>query len=242
MACFDNVVFSVQEFFKVVPGIVIFPLSFILAWKKFRTSVSCLVKINSNNFLPTQFSSVVLSNNKDRPVTIFEVVAVIDDRYQVSVEKFDPPLVLKALETLSVVTTPYSALYTHEGEWEPEILAGTKLTLYVVVPKGIHKCKDLSRPHTINARAFRNYITPLKETYVHSGKTASNKVKFLLYYMDGNQRRLSFISYAGMLDESKGLPFNAIAPAYLVDVDCLAKHLRAGLTFPTQASGDQVQT
>lgn len=218
---------TIQEWLKIAPGLALFPATAYLAWKKFGTSVSCDAMLTSNHFLPNRFSSVVLSNNKDRPVTIFEVIVVVEDHIQLLVEKFDPPLVLKSLETVSISTSPYSALSVGGDDWEPELLADTKLDFYVGVPGGYKKCKSLDRPMMLDAVRMSDYVTAERQTFKFNGKVLGANVRFILVYLDGKEGRTAFVSHQGLLDEYAGLPFNTLPHQALESVEILTNYLKS---------------
>ena len=118
-----ELVFSIQEFLKVIPGLVIFPLSFHLAWKKIGSDkVSCSITIRFNKISASRISAVTLSNHKDRPLTIFGIQAVIENDITYTIESFDPPITLKPLETITIKTNPYSSLYMGLEKWNPSFL------------------------------------------------------------------------------------------------------------------------
>ena len=212
-----------------MPGLALFPFTGYLAWKKLGTSVSCSAMITSSHFLPTRFSSVVLSNNKDRPVTIFEVIAVVEDHVQLLVEKFDPPLVLKSLETISMSTTPYSALRVGGKDWEPELLLGSKLDFYIGIPGGYKKCSTLHRPVMLSPISMSGFVTADRETSSYNGKVISSSVRFILLYLDNKESRTALVSHHGMLDEYVGLPFNHLPPDALQSVEILTNYLKSAL-------------
>lgn len=220
---------SIQEFFKVAPGLALFPLTGYLAWKKFGTSVSCDVVLTSSHFLPNRFSSLVLSNNKDRPVTIFEVIVVVEDHIQLLVEKFDPPLVLKSLETVSISTTPYSSLRVGGEDWELGALSTSKMDFYIGVPGGYKKCAALRRPMMLDPIRMSDYVTAERETATYNGKVLSSSVRFILVYLHDKESRTSFISHHGMLDEYVGLPFSLLPHEALVSAEILTDYIKSAL-------------
>lgn len=217
---------TIQEFLKVAPGLALFPLTGYLAWKKFGTSVSCNAIMNSSHFLPNRFSSLVLSNNKDRPVTIFEVIVIVGDHVQLLVEKFDPPLVLKSLETVSISTTPYSALSIGGDAWELDFQQDTNLDFYIGIPGGYKKCATLHRPMMFDPIRMTDYVTAARHTSLCNGKVLSSSVRFIFVYLDEKEPRTSFISHQGMLDEYLGLPFNNLPHHALTSAEILTTYIQ----------------
>src|ERR1035441_11057296 len=94
-----DLVFSIQEFLKVVPGLVLFPFSLYFCWKRIGTRVLASAIIAHEIALPPRISSVVLRNLKDKPLAIFAIYAVVNDDVCFEVDHFDPPIIIKPLES-----------------------------------------------------------------------------------------------------------------------------------------------
>jgi len=206
-----NLVFSFQESLKLLPGLALFPLSFYLATKKIGVSISCSAQMGMNRFSPTRVKSVVLSNNKDKPITIFDVFGVVEDHIQFPVHQFEPPLVLKALETASIATDEYSFLTVGNDEWEPSMDPTTKIDFYVTTTDGTFKCKSFSKPLMIAQAIQQEYVMAMRHTSQMNGKVISKKIKFFMVYTFGNDEKTALIETGGRLDESTGLDFNSIS-------------------------------
>jgi len=220
-------VFSLQEFLKLVPGIAIFPLSFYLAWKKIGTSVSCSVGYNSSRVSANQFKNIVLANNKDKPITIFEIQAVIGNDISFSVDKFDPPIILKSLETISISAKPYSSLYIGEQQWEPDPLSREKLDIYLSTPAGIVKCKNASHPDTNALQKLSHFTRAAKITKKFNDVVySSEKVAYAITYKSGTTVKTAIIDASGFICGDWEYQYNHVQPEHMGSIEGIKEFLK----------------
>lgn len=220
-----NLVFSFQEFLKLVPGLVIFPLSFYLAIKKIGVSISCSAQMGEDLFFPARVKSLVLSNNKDRPITIYEVFGVFGDHIQFPVHQFEPPLVLKALETMSIATERYSFLTVGSNEWQPSMAPNEKIDFYITTTEGSIKCKSFAKPMMIVQAIQQGYVMATRYTKQINGKVISKKIRFIMVYAVGNDEKTALIESGGLLDEFTGLGFNSISLNHMQSVEKVREYV-----------------
>jgi hypothetical protein len=222
-----DLVFSLQEFLKLVPGIAIFPLSFYLAWKKIGTSVSCSVSYSSSRVSANQFKDIVLANNKDKPITIFEIQAVIDNDISFSVDKFDPPIVLKSLETISISAKPYSSLYIGEQQWEPDPLFRGKLDIYLSTPTGIVKCKNTSHPDTNTFEKLGHFNRAAKITNKFNGIVYSKgKAAYAITYKSGTGVKTAIVDVSGFISGDWDYQYNFVQPEHMKSIEGIKEFLK----------------
>ncbi|NDI85195.1 hypothetical protein [Undibacterium crateris] len=224
-----DLVFSFQEFLKIVPGLVIFPLTFYLTWKKFGTNVSCSVEHKSNRISANQFTNIVLANHKDRPVTIFEISAVLNNDIALIIQKCDPPLVLKPLETISVPADPYSSLYVNGSLWEPDplFLLNGKLDVYLVTSGDIIKCKKFPIPKVKFIEKFSHLKLASKTTMTFNGVVYSNeKIIYAIVYKANNENKTAFIDSSGLICGDWDYSINVVEPEFMTSTDGVRAFLR----------------
>ena len=209
-----ELVFSFQEFLKVAPGLVIFPLTAYLAWKKVGVSVSFLptLKTDGNG---ARISSVVLVNHKDRPVVIKGIVAVCD-KVRYDLDTFDTPLVLKAYESLLVEPRPHSFFSLHGKEIEPSYSGVIDMEFYIELPDEFYPCIPIFKKSSFWRRGIRS-------TYYARGHRVSlndviynpSRVEYGLEYELEGKRRTTFVGKGGIIRDSDGLAHNYISPSHL---------------------------
>ncbi|WP_289118079.1 hypothetical protein [uncultured Idiomarina sp.] len=205
-----DLLFSFQEFLKIVPGLAIFPLTFYLAWRKIGRKVSCSLTVGSDRISEERITSIVLTNHKDSPVAIFEVSAVCEDDISLSLEKPNPPIILKSLESVVIETEPYSNLTIGGDKYSPELLFG-KIQVYVACSDEIIKCKMVSHPTLFNHMKFNHLTQASKNTYKFNGFVYNEKVKYAIIYNMNSEVKTAFVDHSGFISGDGDFHYN-LAP------------------------------
>jgi hypothetical protein len=124
--------FNFQEFLKIVPGLLIFPISLYLGLQKIGTKVSARISFGSNPISPFCIRYVDLRNMKYRTIVVYSIFASInDDEYLVELKRCNPPLILKAHQSVIAEIPPYSFLLLDGKKFEIDESMNTKTTIYL---------------------------------------------------------------------------------------------------------------
>lgn len=158
-----SLVFSIQEFLKLVPGLAIFPFSLYFAWKKVGNKVAASISTSHETTLAPRIREVVVRNMKDKPLTVFAIYAVVNEDVYFQVEKFEPPITVKPLESVQIETRPYSRLSIGEGKFEPAFMPPENIELYLVLARKAVKCKMMSHPDAATFSTFRSIASLRKK-------------------------------------------------------------------------------
>lgn len=216
-----ELVFSLQEFLKIVPGLVIFPLTLYLAWKKIGRNISCAFSFGGDNLSADRITSIVLTNHKDSPVTIFEINAVFENDISCLVERFEPPIVLKSLESLVVETKPYSKLTVGNDLYNPSFDVA-KLQVYVTCANKMIECKMVSHPSMESYIKFKHLTRASKIVKNFGGLVYSEeKVKYAFAYQKNAEVKTAFITHSGFLNGNGDFYFTHIELCYMESKDKL---------------------
>jgi hypothetical protein len=210
-----ELVLSIQEFFKLVPGLVIFPLSFYLAWKKLGIKVAASFTVQYQRTTAKRISEVVLVNLKDKPVTVFAIYAVIDQDISWEIDKFDPPIILKPLESSRIETEPYSELYLGADKFEPNFISPSKIDIFIVTPHKIVKCKTVSHPNLLNIPVFKHYRSATKNTRRFNNIVYNNEAAYAITYVLNSEVITAIVDQSGFIGSNFGFGFN------MVPVECM---------------------
>ncbi len=224
-----DLVFSVQEFLKLVPGIAIFPLSFYLAWKKIGSSISCSVKWQSSRISANRISNVVITNNKDKPVTIFEIIGIYENHIYFIIEEFKSPMILKSLETTSITTSHYSNLDLPDGNWEIEPSHANKFQIYLSTPDGLIKCKLKIDPVYQKNKMLDEYIFASKMTRTFNGIAYNNKAAYAVTFPSGQSTKTVIIDTSGFIVGAEELGCNLISVANMASAESVSSFLQQRL-------------
>jgi hypothetical protein len=208
MTC--DLVFSFQEFFKLVPGLAIFPISFYLAVKKIGTGVSFSYTWSVSS-IGERISSVVLVNRKDRPVIIKNIVAVCEG-VEIDLHTFQEPLILKAYEATRVVPEPYSYLTFRGKKWViPHKASEPNVDLFLILPDGRHKCRPLFKAPRFFVKKYRPAPAASKHRVEHNGMVYNPEaITFIVVYLHEGKQMTTFIERSGFISESTGLGVNML--------------------------------
>ncbi|HTF96393.1 MAG TPA: hypothetical protein VL995_09695 [Cellvibrio sp.] len=210
-----DLVFSLQEFLKIVPGLAIFPLTFYLAWKKIGRKISCSFTVGSDRINAQRITNVVLTNHKDSPVAIFEVSAVCENDISFSIEKLNPPIILKSLESVVIETKPYSNLTIGGDKYNPELVFG-KVQVYVACSDEMIKCKMVSHPTIFNHMKFEYLTQASKNINSFNGLIYNEKVKYAIIYNINSEIKTAFVDHSGFINGDGNFHYNLV-PQELMD-------------------------
>lgn len=222
-----ELVFSVQEFLKLIPGLAIFPFSFYLAAKKIGTGVSFSYTWNSSS-IGERFSSIVIVNRKDKPVIINKIVARCEG-VEIELNSFEEPLILKSYEAALVIPEAYSFLFFNDKPWTiPHKVAEGNVDLFLVLSDGHrHKCKQLFKVRKFFAKKYHPVPTASKYKVEYNGIMYNPEtIQFIvLYFHDGNQMT-TFIERSGLITDPTGLGINMLRQEQMVSPEAAAAALQ----------------
>ena len=183
----SNLIFSAQEFLKILPGLAIFPLTFYLAWKKIGYNITCSVTTTTQRTSSPRISSILLVNHKDRPVPVYAIQAVIAGKKTFTVEEFNPPLILKAFEAITIETAPYSSLDFSDGPWKPPF--GTnELEIFLITGGKTVKIAIENHPSIRKLQKFLSYEHGTKMICHFNGKVYNKNVAYAIAYKKGSEK------------------------------------------------------
>ncbi|MGH2420774.1 hypothetical protein EJ576_05490 [Pseudomonas sp. C 49-2] len=201
---------AVKEFLKIAPGLILLPLTGYLAWKKINNKILVSFSTYHSRTSATRIGNVVFSNLKDKPVPIFSVYAIIDRHISIKVEEFNPPIILKGLESLSIETSPVSNYYIGADEYEPSFMSPQKIELYVTSIGRPIKCK-LTNSHSIESyHEFKHYSVATASTRKLNGFAYNDNVLYAIIYNFEGKLRTAFVEQGGFIGNEWGFYYNMI--------------------------------
>jgi hypothetical protein len=224
-----NLVLSTQEFLKILPGLAIFPFTFYLAWKKIGYLVTGSITTTHQRTSAPRISNLVLVNHKDRPIPIYALQAVVSGRKTFTIEEFNPPLILKPLESISIDTQPYSSLDFSDGPWKPALSLEDKIDIFLITGDKTVKVDIESHPNIRRLQAFLSFDHGTKATFKFNEKVYNKDVIYAISYKDGNEKRTAFVDISGLILEDWDYSFNRLPPEALLSKGAVYECLkRAG--------------
>ncbi len=151
--------FNFQEFLKIVPGLLIFPISLYLGLQKIGTKVNAGISFANNPISPLCIRYVDLRNMKDRTIVIYSIFASInDDEFLLELKKCNPPLILKGYQSTIAQIPPYSFLLLDGEKFELNKSMIEKTTIYLELAHSTVKCNTLNYQKPISKRLSKYRI------------------------------------------------------------------------------------
>lgn len=186
------------------PGLVVLAtsLGLFLSFKKFGNSVSVTYTIEGDSLVAPRISDIVIINHKDKPVSIFSIIAVFDKEISLTLHECKPPLILKSYETLAIKTEPYSSLNINGHPYDPELFNSE---IYLETTDMLIKCKSRKKPD-LN----KSYRRVMKSIKTFNGIVHSDLYKYLLVYKVNGELKTTFIHYSGFFENDWSYTFNTI--------------------------------
>jgi len=184
---------------------------------------------------PRHISQLTISNLKDRPLVVYEVLALFDkSKAYVSVHTFDPPLVIRNLEATSFVPRPYSQLVDETDPFE-ELFP--RFTLALVTEKDVVKCKQASINASLIARKLKGWRRIGTERYVFNEKVYTKEARYaLIYPLQNGATGTSFLLASGFIQDDWPFRINALSHNDMQDeatvaaaVEVLAEQLEVNI-------------
>ena len=179
--------------------------------KKVGDSVYAKYEVVSDRLSATRISNIVLINKKDKRVCIYAVYAVFDKEIFLNLHKCNPPLILKAYETISIETEPYTSLYIGHDEYNP-VYADSEI--YLDSSSGLIKCKS-----EVKQELRETYRGVMKNTMSFNGIVHGNNYKYILVYRVNGEIKTTFIHKSGAIVNDWEYAYNYIKPSNGEEID-----------------------
>lgn len=184
---------------KIIPGLVLLPLTFFLGWKKIGNKLQASFSWDHGRITANRISDVVITNLKDKPVTIHEIHLLIDRHIVVPVQKLSPPVVVKGLESIVIEPSPVSYFYLGDQEydfaWEP----GRKIEMYLTTQDGPIQCEIVSSPSIESLTKFKDYALAVTHTRRYNGIVYNDQAAYALVYKYGGETKTAIVERGGMI-------------------------------------------
>ena len=169
----------------------IFALYFYI--QKIQKKVVAQFNVSWQLFSEPYISKLVLTNKKDNTLTIWSAHATIYKDIRVELDVFDPPLVLKPYETLSISLPKYSTLLLNGEEYDPNYsFESTKIYLDI-------GSKDLVCESEVKKDVLHHYREAKKYTAHFNGHVYNKTVAFILVYSLEGTVYTAFIAENGAI-------------------------------------------
>lgn len=208
-----------------IPGICLAGFSFYFAYQKIGNKVLVSYSMESSRVSEARIARLELINEKNKPVSIFSIHAVINQDIVFELDSFEIPLILKPLESIQVTTPKYSAAYLGDERYNPEFMRPNKVDIYLVTHKKKIRCVTINPP-SINAMYdFGHYRKVFKDIRTFNGKVYNENCKYAITYRLGSEEKTAFIQNWGFITDGWEFTYNHIPEEYMSSKEKVAEYL-----------------
>lgn len=200
----------ISEIVKLVPGVVLFPLTLLLGWKKVGNKALITYSASWDQYTASGLSDIALTNCKDKPLVVHAIYIVIDRHILVPLKEFRPPLVVKGLESASIECDPVSAYYVGHEPFEFDFLNNGEI--YITTAGGRIKCELDQTPSTISIARNENYQLATRSTSRYNGHVYDHRVRYALVFWYEGTQRTAFVGLGGHIGLDWPFEINALQP------------------------------
>lgn len=190
---------AIESILKIVPGLVLLPLTLFLGWKKIGNKVNVSFSWDTGRITANRISNLVVTNLKDKPVTIHEVHLTIDRHIVVPVQKLNPPLVVKGLESVVIEPEPVSSHSIGDQDYELVRKPGQLLEMYLTTQDGLIKCKIVAPPSIESLMEFKDYALVATHTSKYNGIVYNDHAAYALVYKYGGETKTAIVEHSGFI-------------------------------------------
>jgi len=166
----------INEYFKSFFVLISTVLGIYFAQEKIRTKVTVFPTFTKGLYIADYISNVVITNKKDKAVSVWSVHALFEKQYQLELDKFDPPLILKPYESISISLPSYSTASIDSDEFEHD-LVNQHLEFYIDIGDKLLKCNHQTKQNLLNGFTHMS-----KQRALFNGHVFNGRVSYILAY------------------------------------------------------------
>lgn len=222
------------EALKLVPGLVLFPLTLLLTWKKFGHKALVSYSIRGGRTTASGMGDIVLTNCKDKPLIIHAIYTMTEEKVIFPIKDFSPPLVIKGLESASITGDIVS--YYSDGRNEFKFAPDTIKEIHLITTGKTFKCKINKTPSTISIAAKNRYTLISKHTDCFMGVPYNSHVRYGVAYSMKGKTMTALIDQSGFINGDWPFPENMLKKEDIETAERIESLLNqrfgfAGITF-----------
>ncbi|MDR6581633.1 hypothetical protein [Pseudomonas extremaustralis] len=205
----------VGEFFKLVPGLILFPLSFVLAWKKFGNKALITYSLSHDRYSAPRLTDIALTNCKDRPLVVHALYIIVDRHILVPLKEFSPPLVVKGLESALIECDPVTSYHVGEHSFEFDFLNIGEI--YVLTTGGRFKCDADPTPTLTSIAKNEGYQHVHTRRRIFNTHVFNDGVRYGLTFSAKGKSYTAFVDDGGIIGLEWPFQINALRSEDMTD-------------------------
>lgn len=174
---------------------------------------------------PGRISNISIANLKDKPLVVYEVLAQFPKLKRfISLQKFDPPLVIKGLEATSFKPEEYSSLSI---EPNPFSEININMTLLLVTESSTVKCKGSLPSEALIHKKLKGWVQISKSKKIFNGKIYTSQAVFAVMHNVNGEVKTSFLLKGGYICDDWPYRINALPSKSMASEDSICEALNA---------------
>jgi hypothetical protein len=216
---------DIKNIFVSIPGVFLAGFSFYFAYQKLGNKVLVSYSIESGRISEPRISPLELINEKNKPVSIFSIHAVINQDTVFEIVSFEIPLILKPLESLQITTPKYSAAYLGDERYKPDFMKPNKVDIYLITHKKKIRCTTINPPSLNAMDYFGHYRKVTKDTRTFNGKVYNERCKYAVTYRLDSEEKTAFIEDWGFITDGWEFKYNQVPEEYMSSKEKVYEYL-----------------
>ncbi len=217
---------TIESILLTAPGVAVAYITIYFFYLKFGNKVSCSFSVTHSMLTEEQIDNLLLKNHKGKTLSIFSIDAVLNNEVVLEVEKFKAPIILKALESIVVKTTPVSFYSIGNDRFEPDYFPEKKIDIYLTTDLGIIKCKQTNHPDSEKYEELKHLTRANKRKKSFNDIVYNDSAKYALVFSYEDTTNTAFILPNGYIYNSE-FNFNQIPVEQLETVEILTKYFKS---------------
>lgn len=169
-------------------------------------------------------ANLTIANLKDRPLVVFEVLVHFKNaRRYITLQKFDPPLVIKNLEATSFVPEPYSNISMSPNPFDDLRL---NMEILLVTESNVVKCKQAKNSASLIAKHLKGIPFATVSRNMINNKIYARQARYALFWQKDGATMTSFILESGFICDEWPFRYNAIEMSALATEESVGQAIR----------------
>jgi hypothetical protein len=191
------------------------------ASKKWGTAAIYQAKIGYTRNKPTRITSLSIANLKDKPLVVYRALAKFDHlKAYVTIQAFDPPLVIEGLQATSIEPDEFSGYSCPENPFtDPRV----KMDLMLVTESTLVKCKPAKIPEALVRKHLKGFSEIGTYTKKFNEKVYTNEAVYAILYQFNGVARTSFLLHYGYICDDWPFQFNTIPAEHMASEELVLK-------------------
>jgi len=217
---FNQVIGFLNEYFRPLILITASCFTIFFAFQKFSKKITAQSTVSMGLFSDKYISNVVLTNKRDNVVSIWSICAVFDKDNCLELDKFNPPIILKSYETISLPFPKYSSLSINGDKYKPHFISG-KVELYIDDGNKMMKCEQQFKSDNLDI-----FTKVSKNIATFNGHVFDDTVGYFISYFYEEKSHTAFVSNSGFISNEWGFSPNHFGDEVVTPqlIDWFMKH------------------